>query len=41
MVDKIELIDELVEAEIEIASGSVVSHQSAKKQILDNLSKWK
>jgi prevent-host-death family protein len=41
MIDKIDLIDELLEAERQISKGEVISHEDAKKQILDNLSKWK
>lgn len=41
MIDKIDLIDELIEAERQISKGEVISHEDAKKQILDNLSKWK
>lgn len=41
MVDKIDLMDELIEAERQIARGDVVSHVEAKKQIKENLAKWK
>lgn len=41
MLDKIELMSELLEAERQINTGEVVSHEEAKRQILDNLDKWK
>lgn len=41
MVDKIDLMDELIEAERQIARGEVVSHEDAKMQIKENLNKWK
>jgi len=41
MVDKIDLMEELIEAERQIARGDVVSHEVAKKRIKENLSKWK
>jgi len=41
MIDKIDLMDELIEAERQIAKGEVVSHEEAKKQIKENLGKWK
>jgi len=41
MVDKIDLMEELIEAERQIARGNVVSHEEAKKQIKENLAKWK
>jgi len=41
MIDKIKLMDELLEAERQIARGEVVSHEEAKKQIKENLAKWK
>ncbi len=41
MVDKIDLMEELIEAERQIARGDVVSHEEAKKQIKENLGKWK
>ncbi len=41
MVDKLDLMDELIEAERQIARGDVVSHQEAKKRIKENLAKWK
>lgn len=41
MVDKIELMEELIEAERQIARGETVSHEEAKRRILENLAKWK
>lgn len=41
LVEKIDLMDELVEAERQVARGEVVSHEEAKRQIKQNLSKWK
>lgn len=41
MLDKIELLDELIEAERHIARGDVFTHDEAKKQIQKNLDKWK
>ena len=41
MIDKIDLMEELIEAERQIARGEVVSHEEAKKQIKENLAKWK
>ncbi len=41
MIDKIDLMEELIEAERQIARGEVVSHDEAKKRIINNLSKWK
>ena len=41
MIDKIDLMEELIEAERQIARGEVVSHEEAKKLIKENLSKWK
>jgi len=41
MVDKIDLMEELIEAERQIARGNVVSHEEAKKRIKENLAKWK
>jgi len=41
MVDKIDLLEELIEAERQIARGNVVSHEEAKKRIKENLAKWK
>ena len=41
MLDKMKLMEELLEAERQINSGDVVSHEEAKRQILHNLEKWK
>lgn len=41
MIDKIDLMDELMKAEREIIQGEVVSHEEAKKRIKNNLAKWK
>ncbi|MCH8567670.1 MAG: type II toxin-antitoxin system Phd/YefM family antitoxin [Balneolales bacterium] len=41
MVNKIDLMEELIEAERQISRGEIVSHTEAKKQIKENLSKWK
>lgn len=41
MVDKIDLMEELIEAERQIARGEVVSHEEAKKKIKENLDKWR
>jgi hypothetical protein len=41
MVDKLDLMEELIEAERQIARGEVVSHEEAKKRIEENLAKWK
>jgi prevent-host-death family protein len=41
MIDKIDLMDELLEAERQIARGETVSHEEAKKQLMGNLGKWK
>ncbi len=41
MIDKLDLMDELLEAERQITRGEVISHEDAKKQILKNLAKWK
>jgi len=41
MVDKTDLMEELIEAERQIARGNVVSHEEAKKRIKENLAKWK
>jgi prevent-host-death family protein len=41
MLDKMELMEELIEAERQITIGDVVSNEEAKRQILLNLDKWK
>ena len=37
MVDKLDLMEELIEAERQIARSEVVSHEEAKKRIKENL----
>jgi prevent-host-death family protein len=41
MLNKIELMEELLNAERQITRGEVVSHEEAKKRIKENLAKWK
>ncbi len=41
MIDKITLMEELMEADDQIARGEVVGHEDAKQQIRENLVKWK
>jgi len=41
MIDKITLMEELLEADGQIARGEVVTHEEAKQQIRENLAKWK
>lgn len=41
MIDRIELMEELMEAERQIKNGEVLSHIEAKKRIKENLEKWK
>jgi len=41
MIDKIDLMDELIEAERQIVRGEIVSNEEAKNQIEENLTKWK
>lgn len=41
MIDKIDLMGELLEAERQIERGEVVPHEEAKKQNRENLAKWK
>jgi len=41
MLDKLDLMEDLIEAERQIVSGDVVSHEEATRQILNNLQKWK
>jgi len=41
MVDKLDMLDDLLESERQIARGEIVSHKEAKKQIEANLAKWK
>ena len=41
MIDKIDLVDELLEAERQILNDDVHSNEEAKNQIRKNLEKWK
>lgn len=41
MVDKLDKMEDLLEAERQIARGEVYTHEEAKKKIEDNLAKWK
>jgi prevent-host-death family protein len=41
MVDKLDKMEDLLEAERQIARGEVYTHEEAKKKIKDNLAKWK
>ncbi len=41
MLDRMELMEDLLEAERQINTGDVVSNEEAKRQILHNLDKWK
>lgn len=41
MIDKLDLVDELLEAERQIIEGEVVSNEEAKSRIRGNLKKWK
>lgn len=41
MIDKLDLMEELIEAERQIARGEVISHEDAKNRIKENLAKWK
>lgn len=41
MLDKLSLMEEIIEAEKEIARGEVATHSEAKKEIKQNLKKWK
>ncbi len=40
MIDKIELMEELMEAERQIMRGETVPHEEAKRELLANLDKW-
>jgi hypothetical protein len=40
-LDKLELMEELLEAERQINVGEAVSHDEAKRLIMQNLIKWK
>jgi len=41
MVDKLDKMEDLLEAERQIDRGEVFSHEEAKEKIKDNLAKWK
>lgn len=41
MVDKLDLMEDLMEAERQIARGEVYTHEEAKKRIEEHLAKWK
>ena len=41
MVEKLDKMEDLLEAERQIARGEVFSHKEAKEKIKENLSKWK
>lgn len=41
MLDKLDLIEELMAAEREIERGEVTSHEKAKQQIKESLAKWR
>jgi len=41
MIDKLDKMEDLLEAERQIARGEVVNHDEAKKRIKDNLARWK
>lgn len=41
MVDKLDKMEDLLEAERQIARGEVFSQEEAKQKIKDNLAKWK
>jgi prevent-host-death family protein len=41
MVDKLDKMEDLLEAERQIARGEVFSHKEAKEKIKENLAKWK
>ena len=41
MVEKLDKMEDLLEAERQIARGEVFSHEEAKQEIKDNLAKWK
>ncbi len=41
MVNKLELMEELLEAKQQIERGAFVSHDEAKKRIEEHLGKWK
>ncbi|AXI99787.1 prevent-host-death family protein [Cyclonatronum proteinivorum] len=41
MQDKLAMMEDLIEAERQIARGEIVPHDEAKKQIPENLARWK
>ncbi|MCH8486835.1 MAG: type II toxin-antitoxin system Phd/YefM family antitoxin [Candidatus Cyclonatronum sp.] len=41
MQEKIELMEDLLEAERQISAGRVLTHEEAKQRIKENLTKWK
>lgn len=41
MVDKLDKMEDLLEAERQIARGEVFTHEEAKQKIKENLEKWK
>ena len=41
MIDKLDKMEDLLEAERQIARGEVFTHEEAKKRIKGNLAKWK
>ena len=41
MVNKLNKMEDLLEAERQIARGEVTTHEEAKKKIKQNLTKWK
>jgi hypothetical protein len=41
MIDKLDLMEELMEAERQIARGEVYTHEEAKKRIEKHLARWK
>lgn len=41
MIDKLDMMEDLLEAERQIARGEVYSHEEAKNRIKENLAKWK
>ena len=41
MIDKLDKMEDLLEAERQIARGEVFTHEEAKKRIKENLAKWK
>ncbi|SHE31001.1 prevent-host-death family protein [Fodinibius roseus] len=41
MVDKLDKMEDLLEAERQIARGEVFTHEEAKQKIKENLDKWR